>query len=74
MEIVLVELRPDEKFLENVKTSGQFGCKFRRKEALDVVRVSFWKVTFILKMTILCKFPCLRGTIECRTLLSPDRE
>jgi hypothetical protein len=37
MEIFYVKLRPDENFLENVKTSGQFGCKFRRKEALDVV-------------------------------------
>jgi hypothetical protein len=74
MEIVLVELRADEKFLENVENSGRFGCKFRRKEALDVVRMSFWRVPLIVKMTILCKFPCLRGTIECRTLLSPDRE
>jgi hypothetical protein len=37
MEICLVELRPDEKFLENVKIPDRFGCKFRRKEALDVV-------------------------------------
>jgi hypothetical protein len=34
----------------------------------------FWRVTLIVKMTILCKFPCLRRTVEGRTLLSPGRE
>jgi hypothetical protein len=34
MEIFLVELPADEKFLENIKNPDRFGCKFQGKKRL----------------------------------------
>jgi hypothetical protein len=36
-----MELQANRKYLKNIKNPDQFGCKFREKEPLEVVRMSF---------------------------------
>jgi hypothetical protein len=65
--------------MKNIRKISKFGCKFSKKRhnllvrrARDVIQMSSRREVFNVKMTILCKFPCLRRTIEGRTFLSPE--